>query len=249
MPLQRTEAIVIGSLDLGEADRLITFYSRQFGKMKAVASGSRRLKSRWSRSTQLLTHCTVVFYEKRNTQLNRLRQCDIINSFSGLWSELKKITAGLYLAELIVRTTLEGEENEELYHLILQILSLIEQGGDIETSLRIFEIRALRMLGYEPQITRCVRCDQIIGKAQRVIFSPAEGGVVCSNCLGRCRSNEVSVSSGSLHFLQRALRLNVGKIGRLGLAKTMKPELKDMLHSYLTYHLDRDINSFRFLEL
>jgi DNA repair protein RecO (recombination protein O) len=249
MPLQSTEAVVIGSLDLGEADRLITFYSLRFGKMKAVARGSRRLKSRWGRSTQLLTHCMLVFYEKKNGQLHRLRQCDIITPFSGLWDDLKKLTAGLYIAELVARIAPEGEENDELFYLIMQVLNMLEQGSDIEAGLRIFEIRTLSMLGYQPQIARCIRCNQVIGNTRKVSFSPVEGGVVCSSCLRHPQNVEIAVSAGSLHFLQQALRLNLGKIGRLGLAKVMKPELKEMLHSYLTYHLEQEINSFRFLEL
>jgi DNA repair protein RecO (recombination protein O) len=249
MPLQRTEAIVIGSLDLGEADRLITFYSLQFGKIKAVARGSRRLKSRWGRSTQLLTHCMLVFYEKKNNQLHRLRQCDIMYSFNGLWEDLKKLTAGLYIAELVTRITPEGEENRELFYLITQLLSLLERGGDSETRLRIFEIRILSMLGYQPQIGHCIRCQQAIHHIPKISFSPIEGGVVCDNCLNQRLEGKITISAGSLYFLQQALRLSLSKIGRLGLVKALKPELKEMLHRYLTHHLDQEINSFRFLEL
>jgi DNA repair protein RecO (recombination protein O) len=249
MPLQRTEAIVIGSLDLGEADRLVTFYSLEFGKLKAVASGSRRLKSRWGRSTQLLTHCSLVFYEKKNSQLHRLRQCDIINPYSGLWQELRKLTAGLYMAELVAGITPEGERNEGLFYLMRRVLNLLERGSDLETSLRIFEIRALSMLGYQPQIGRCIRCSRLISNANRLSFSPLEGGVVCGDCQDHNRAREMTISAGSLRFLRQALRLNLDKIGRLGLTKVLKPELKEMLHRYLTYHLEREINSFRFLEL
>ncbi len=249
MPLQSTEAIVIGSLDLGEADRLITFYSLQFGKLKAVACGSRRLKSKCGRSTQLLTHCQLVFYEKKNSQLHRLRQCDIIHPYSGLWSELKKMTAGLYVAELVNRIVPEGEENDELFFLILKVLILLEQKGDPDISLRIFEIRLLSMLGYRPQIGQCIYCNQSIGHKARISFSPVKGGVICDNCLTHGKSEKITVSAGSLRFLKQALKLQLAKIGRLNLSKTLKPELKEMLHRYLMCLLERDINSFRFLEL
>lgn len=249
MSLQHTEAVVIGSLNLGEADRLITFYSLQFGKMKAVACGSRRLKSRWGRSTQLLTHCAIVFYEKKNSQLHRVKQCDIMKPFGGLWNDLKKLTAGLYMAELVAKIAPEGEENDELFYLIVQTLNLLEQGGDPDTGLRIFEIRLLSMLGYQPQIGHCVRCNRSIGNAPKSSFSPTRGGVICDNCLTHGRNGEMAVSAGSLQFLQQALRINLGKIGRLGVAKTLKPELKEMLHNYILHHLDQEINSFRFLEL
>lgn len=249
MSLQSTQAIVIGSLDLGEADRLVTFYSLRFGKMKAVACGSRRLKSKWGRSTQLLTHCQLVFYEKKNSQLHRLRQCDIITSCSGLWSELKKLTAGLYVAELVARTAPEGEENDELFYLILKVLNLLEQGADPETSLRIFEIRLLSMLGYRPQIGQCIYCNQAISKNSKISFSPIKGGVICNNCLTHSKSEQITVSAGSLFFLKQALKLQLAKVGRLNLAKALKPELKEMLHRYFMHLLEREINSFRFLEL
>ncbi len=249
MSLQSTQAIVIGSLDLGEADRLVTFYSRQFGKMKAVACGSRRLKSKWSRSTQLLTHCQLVFYEKKNNQLHRLRQCDIIHPYSGLWGGLKKLIAGLYVAELVTRIVPEGEESGELFYLILKVFNLLEQEGDPDVSLRIFEIRLLSMLGYRPQIGQCIYCKEAIRQNSKISFSPLKGGVICSNCLTHSQSGQITVSAGSLLFLKQALKLKLAKIGRLSLAKALKPELKEMLHGYLMHLLEREINSFRFLEL
>ncbi len=249
MPLQNTQAIVIGSLNLGETDRLITFYTQKFGKLKAVARGSRRLKSRWVRSAQPLTHCMIFFYEKQNKQLHRLKQCDIINAYSGLLDELSTLTAGLYVAELAVKASAEEEPAEELFYLILQILKLIQQGKDTDTCLRIFEIRTLSLLGYQPQMSHCLRCRKPIDKKNKVIFSPVEGGVICKTCRKHVKGRQLAVSIGSLSFLQTALRLNLGKIDRLGLAKTLKPELKEMLHSCLIYHLEREINSFYFLEI
>ena len=247
MSLQHTKGLLIGSLEIGEADRIVVLYTEDFGKIRLAARGCRRMKSRLMGSTQLLTLVDVVFF-KKNQGLHRLTQSDIIYSFPRLRGELRRMMAGLYVIELLNAVTPEAEPNRPVFGLTNQILNLMNEGGDLDTLLLLYEIRLMSLAGYQPQVNHCVKCHRPLLESQQIRFIVALGGIACESC---CHSHiqGIKLSLGNLNFLRQALKISLDKLGRLSLTQSSKKELQSLLRSYLAYYLERELHSTRFLEL
>ena len=244
---RQTEALILGHTELGEADRIITLISPEYGKLKGAVRGSRNPKSRMCASTQPLTHAQVIFREKKNTDLHRISQCDIITPFTNLRGDLERLAGGLYIAELAAALTPMGEENRPLFQLLLWALNRLEAGAGVDKTLRIWEVRLLSLLGYGPELGVCVGCGKPVG-AGGASLVPARGGLLCGGCLSQNGSG-VPLSLGSLNFLRRALDLDIEKLGRLNLTQSSQHELKTAMRRYLTYQVNYDLHTYRFLDL
>ncbi len=247
MSLKNTEAVVLSQLRLGEADRIITFLSPQLGKFKGVVKGGRSLRCKMLASTMPLTQVAVWFVEKRTSGLHLISQCDIINPFRTLKENLHKLVSGLYLTELVEVATWEVEPDEGLFELLLWGLGSLAAGERLQAVLRIFEIRLAVLLGYEPQLSFCLGCEKELAGRESYYFSFAKGGVICAKCRAGARGCKISL--GSVNFLRQALRFQQEKLGRLTLTAASSKELQQILPAYLSYHLERKINSLRFLNL
>ncbi len=246
MPLQQTTAIVLRSSPLGEADKIVTFYSPQFGRIRGVAQGARRPKSRFGSNLEVLTHLQLVFFAKPSTNLHRVNQTDLLEYFPKLRQELSRLTAALYLADIVYSLTAAEDSNPGLFQLLLHTLRFLDAGQQPSVLLRIFEIRALTLLGYAPQLEYCVCCQKELDLGPKTVYNIIRGGGVCSAC-SRGQSG-LSLSRGSINFLKQAARVDLSKISRLKLSAGQAQEIKQMLHQHLCYHLKQEIKSYRFLE-
>ncbi|WDT81198.1 MAG: DNA repair protein RecO [Candidatus Manganitrophus sp.] len=176
MSLLTTPAIVLGSIKLGEADKLVTFFTAKKGKLKGVAKGARRVKSRFGASLEPFTHCTLVVFEKPGDKLARVNQSDIVHSFQKLRENWGEIHLASHMAHLVQRMTPEGEQNLLVYRLLLEGLTFLERGADPELSTLLFVVRLVSFSGYQPRWDRCLKCHRPMG--ERIYFSPADGGTV-----------------------------------------------------------------------
>ncbi len=246
MPLRKTEAIVIRGAPLGEADKIITFFSPQFGKIKGVAQGVRRPKSRFGSSLEVLTRLQLVYFAQSKTNLHRISQTDLTEYFPGLRQELSQLTAALYLVDIVYSLTAEEDSNPELYDLLLYTLQLLETGKGSFTLLRIFEIRALTLLGYAPQLGCCVNCHKKLDLTKKTVYNVYKGGLCCFNCARG--QGMVSLNLGSINFLKQAVKVELDKIGRLRLSGGQAREVQEVLYRHLCHHLKQEIKSYRFLD-
>src|SRR4030043_638769 len=123
----QTEALIIKRIDLGEADRILTLYTPELGKLKAVAKGTRRPQSKLGGHVELLTHSLLLLAKGRN--LDIITQAQTINSFLPLRDDLKRMSCGLYISELVDYFTEEDIENLKLFHLLLDTLDRLTQSN------------------------------------------------------------------------------------------------------------------------
>ncbi|MFQ5780403.1 MAG: DNA repair protein RecO, partial [Nitrospiria bacterium] len=119
MSLLSTRAIVLGSIKLGEADKLVTFFTTERGKLKGVAKGARRMKSRFGASLEPFTHCDLVVFEKGGEKLARINQSDILHSYQRLREDWRGIHSALLMTHLVQRMTPEGQPSRPIYRLLL----------------------------------------------------------------------------------------------------------------------------------
>ncbi|MBI4334283.1 MAG: DNA repair protein RecO [Chloroflexi bacterium] len=244
--IYKTEAIVIQQKEIGEADRLLSLYTPSFGKLKVVAKGVRRTKSKMGGHLEVLNQCTVLL--ARGQSLDNVSQAQLLEPFLPLRDDLWRLSCGLYVAEMIERFAAERQANMDLYQLLQQTLHRIAAARKGDLVLRFFEMRFLDIMGYRPQLDRCVRCEEAI-KAAPLAFSHASGGLVCAGCQGSLPAGQlkpVSVNAvKSLRFMQdnpfeTAVRLNLN--GELA------SELEYLLRSFLFYVLENQIRSTEWLD-
>lgn len=202
MPLLRTDGIVLRTWELGEHDRLVTLYTRDLGKLTAVARGARRVRSRFGAALELFTWGEAVGFEREGRGLVRLDHFDIRRSFRGVREELERLGQGARMVEAVARLTAERDPHPACFALLLRALRALETGSPARVQLA-FALRLLDLTGHRPRLDRCLGCGRPTGTTA-VAFDPAQGGVAC----GHCRPGDQLPASpralGALRGLQAA---------------------------------------------
>lgn len=237
-----SEAIVLRSRKFSEADALLTLCSRNHGKISAIAKGVRKPKSTKRGGVQLFTHAIYSLRSGRN--MDQVDQCEITSSFGKLWGDLDRLSYATYVTELADGFLLEGERNEELFLLLLTTLHLMEVYDPALVSV-IFQIRLMQIMGYHPQLEKCVHCNQPIHEV-RNRFSAQLGGVLCSNCTSR-DPFAISCHQGHLATIRQMAKINLAKLGILKISPDYLRELEKIFRIYVGFHLEKRVKSWDFI--
>jgi DNA repair protein RecO (recombination protein O) len=239
-------AIVLHCLDYGESDRIVTFYTSDFGKLKGIAKGARRSRKRFANTLEPFSSCNVIFSKKGRGTLAFIEGCDIINHHTNIREELEKTLVSSYLIELIDKFTLEGKKNSELFQLLLTFLGLIDVGNSSDALIRFFEIRLLKHAGYEPVLDRCLVCRQPLMEEIAYTFITSEGGLKCATCFQN-NSSALHVSLGTIKTLLLGKEIDIERISRIVFSDQMAKESRDMLVGFIRHLLGKEIKSFNVL--
>jgi DNA repair protein RecO (recombination protein O) len=240
----QTEAIIISKIKLGEADRILTLCTPDYGKIQAVAKGVRRPKSKMAGHLELLTCSQVRLARGRN--LETITGSQTIESFLPLRNDLWLTSCGLYAAELVKQFTTERVANPALFRLLLATLLRLSQAESPEMTLRYFELHLLDLAGYRPQLQECVACRTEL-KPEANAFCAGSGGILCPNCrLAQADSFDISVDA--LKVLRLFQRSEFEVVSRLKIYPGLAQELKIVLAIYIRYILEREIKSAAWLE-
>lgn len=241
--LYRTEAIVLKRHDFGEADRILTLYTPDRGKLGAIAKGVRRIASRKSGHVELFTHASLLLAEGRN--LDVVTQAETIDPFGAIREDLIRTTYAYHVAELIDRLTPESSPSPATFALLRDTLAAIAAAEDASLAARFFEVRLLGLLGYRPELFQCVACGRSV-EADDNGFSPDLGGVLCPMCAA---SHPDAVPLGAREF--RVLRFlqtrDWAMVRRIELTPATRGALERLTHACLRQVLERDLNSVVFL--
>ena len=243
MKLYKAEAIVIRSRKYSEADCIITLYSRERGKIDAIAKGVRKLKSTKRGGVQLFTHGNFLLYEGRN--LHTVTQCEAINSYGPLREELMKMSYATYIAELVDGFTVPEEGSDKVFALILASFTLLSALDEPELAVRVFEIRLMNLLGYNPQLDNCCNCYQPIKGSFK--FSSSLGGLLCSNCFSH-DPGALSCKMGSVKVLQQLATMDMRKLKVLKISPEIKREMERLMEEYLLLRVDKKLKTTGFIK-
>jgi len=240
----QTEAIIIKKIKLGEADRILTLYTPYLGKIRAVAKGVRRPRSKLAGHLELLTHSLVSLARGRN--LDTITGSQTINSFLPLKSDLQLISYALYATELVDQFTAEHIENYPLFQLLLETLHQLCQAGNNELALRYFELHLLNQVGYRPQLQQCVSCRQPLEPTINS-FCPGAGGMLCPSC---CQSQPLTrpVSVNALKVLRLLQSSGYDIVVKLKMDPELSHQLEMVMRDYLRYLLEREVKSAAWLD-
>ncbi len=185
MPAERALALVIRGTDWSETSRIATLWTREFGKIRALAKGGRRLKSSFEVAFDLLSVVEVMFLRKAHGGLDLLTEATLRERFPHLRSDLRALYCGYYFAELLADGTFDYDPHPNLFDATLDALrSLADPAGDRAALASAFELVWLGELGYSPRFEECAGCGSAVPAEVRVSFSVAAGGIVCAACAG-----------------------------------------------------------------
>lgn len=239
----RTEAVVLRHSDWGEADRLLGLYSREAGKLRAVAKGVRKLKSRKAGHLEPFTRVKLLLARGRDFWI--VTQAETVDAYLPVREDLLRTAYAAYVIELLDRFTYEEGENRALYQLIVDSLQRISTLPDPFLSVRYYEVRLLDLLGFRPELNRCVRCDNEI-KPENQYLDAALGGVLCPRD-GENVPTARPISMPTLKYLRHFQRSTFSQASRAELSPAVRSEMESLLNYYLTYWLERRLNSPSFL--
>jgi DNA repair protein RecO (recombination protein O) len=244
MPIHSSEAIVLRKTDYRDADRVVTFLTRDSGKLAGLVKGAKRIRSRFGASLEVLTYGRLIFFERQTKNLVSVNEFDPIKPFQEIREDILRSCSAQYLAEVILQFIPEREAAREVFGLLLQALKKIAISKNADAILRIFEIRFLTLIGFAPRLDACVLCGQ---RKTRAGFSVREGGIVCTGCR-QGQGKLYPMSDGCLFFWSQALTMNLDRMDRVRLEGQLARELKDLLHRYFVHLAGREIRSYAFLE-
>ncbi len=240
----RSEAIILRRTDFGESDRLLTLYSREFGKIQAIAKGARKPQSRKTGHVELFMRTNFLFAKGR--QISIITQAEMVESYNGLRADLIRTTYASYFVELLDRFTVEEDKHSGLYDLLANGLVWLETSHDVLLAARYYELRLLSLAGFQPRLFHCVACGEGI-EEQDQFFSAELGGLLCPDCQFSDRRAK-PISSVAVKVMRYLQTRDWKKVSTLNLKRPLQRELETISHYYLTYLLERDLKSVSFLQ-
>lgn len=229
--------------DWGESDRLITIFSLEMGKIRVVAKGVRKPRSRKAGHLEPFTRSTIQL--ARGREILIVTQAEMIDAFTSLHDDLVLMTYAAYVVELLDRFTYEEGENHALYRLLSESLARLCQPGNPEIVVRYYEMRLLDLVGFRPRLFVCVSCGAEI-QPQDQFFSAEAGGVICPKCLPKS-SGVRPVSKDALRYLRHFQRSSYAEAQQAMPGPLVSHELEGLMQYYLTYLLERGLNTPAFL--
>ena len=242
MALGKSSAVVIGSFDLGESDRVVTFYSREHGKVRGVAKASRRMRSRFGGALELFTLGELVFFDTGRSELVRVDHFDVLEPFAALRVDLERLGQAAWMVECVGRLTAERDPHAALYGLLTRALRACA-GAAAPTRVAVcFGARCLDVLGHRPRLDRCVECGRGYPFARPALD---EGGLVCEACSVQV-SGATAISPAAVAALSRlraahweeALTQPLGRI---------EAELRAALEAHMTRLIGQPTRTAKFL--
>lgn len=197
MSSEKADALVLRVVDFSETSAVVTLFSREFGKVRALAKGARRPKGPFESSLDLLALCRIVFLHKSSDALDLLTEARLQRRFRPPGRDLASLYAGYYVAELLNELTDDYDPHPELFDAAESTLAELSAGGTIAPLVLRFELTALRLLGHLPELELCVECGARVEPVEgRVAFGQLAGGALCSRCkIGKRKVAAVSTEA------------------------------------------------------
>ncbi len=240
----RVEAVVLRHTDWGEADRLLSLYSRERGKLRAIAKGARKIRSRKAGHLEPFTRVSLQLARGRDLLI--VTQAETVDAYLPLRDDLLKTGNASYIVELLERFTYEDEsEINPIFRLLTESLGRIASEVDTWLAIRYYEMRLLDHLGYRPHLFECANCGEEIHAVDQY-FSPAQGGVLCPRC-GAGLPGAWQISVEALKYLRHFQRSSYIEAKRANPPAPVRREVETLMQRFLTYLLERSLNSPEFI--
>jgi len=241
--IYNTEAIVLRSNPLGEADRLLTLLTPTLGKLQATARGARKTTSKLGGHVDVLTRSSMAL--ARGQSIDTITSADTLETFIPVKSNLEKLSRAVYLAELVDMLSPLESPSPTIYALFLESLRALEAKADMDTVVRYTEIQLLSCSGFLPELQECTECRTSVTPGQHY-FSPAAGGILCPSCR-TSHPDAFNISLNALKVLRFFSTSSISSALLLRIDPPLHRELAAIISAYLRYVLEREPRSIAFL--
>jgi DNA repair protein RecO (recombination protein O) len=230
-----TDAVVLRSLRLGEADRIVHLYTRERGRIGAVAKGIRKTKSRFGGRLEPLSHVALQLHQGSG-ELQTVTGVDLVRAHSAVREDQYRLSVGLIGAEAMLRLFTEQETNERAFTALTRFLDVLDghSAGSTRPALDplalSFQLKLLWLSGYLPHLTSCAECGA--DDAPLVGYSPQAGGAVCR----ACGNGSMSLSPAGIHGIEALLSKPLADAGALGLSERAARDALGVVTASYEYH-------------
>lgn len=238
----KVEGIVIRTNDYGETNKVVTLFTKEFGKMGVMARGAKKPKSRLAALSQPFVH--GLFLVQQSSGLGTMQQGELLHSHRYIQNDLLKAAYASYIVELTDKLTEEREPNPSLFQLLSLTLQYINDGVDAEILTRIYEIKMLTIAGIAPELSCCTNCGEV---ESQFVFSFREGGFLCRRC-AYLDENAVKMSVAVSKLLKAFYYIDLKRLGNISIKQETRKELKRIITTYYDQYSGVYLKSRKFLE-
>jgi DNA repair protein RecO (recombination protein O) len=248
MPLRESEAIILQHYALGEADWLVSFLTRTMGRVRGVAAGARRPKSRFGSTLERLSHVRIWFFERENRELVRISQCEMIESFIDAFRDYASSIALAIFSEVTEAVLPEREASDANFRLLLLAAQTVKRTAKPEVPLAYFALWTVKLGGWLPALDRCGLCGRVLGEDAPAYFSPSGSVLACAKCRkpGMRVLSEAALSLARKMLAERLDRIAAGA-ATTSSARSAR-ELTDAMLDVIEHQIDRKLKSRELLE-
>jgi DNA repair protein RecO (recombination protein O) len=241
----QTPAIVIKKTKLGEADRILTLYTPNLGKIQGVAKAVRKPKSKLSGHLEMLSYSNLTLARGRN--IDTIIGSVTIDPMLALKNDLDLLSYALYAAELVNQFTPSETEDQQIFELFLQTLQRLPSAPDKELLIRHFELHLLRQAGYRPELEHCVMCRRPLEPVSNA-FAPSAGGALCPECIRTGRHYGYSVSWDTLGVMRFVQGGDWESVSATPIDASALAEVERLVRSYMRHLLEKELRSAAWLD-
>jgi DNA repair protein RecO (recombination protein O) len=239
--LQKCEGIVIRTTDYGETNKIVTIFTREWGKIGVMARGAKKPNSRLSSITQLFTH--GYFLIQRGTGLGNVQQGELVTSMRSIGEDIFLTAYASYIVELTDKCTEEKKPNPFHFELLYQTLNYLNEGYEPDILMNIYEMKMLNVLGLYPILNQCSVCGSTDGQFS---FSIREGGFICHRCLDK-DPYHFKLSPATVKLLRLFYYFDLSRLGNISVKEETKAELKNVITSYYEEYSGLYLKTKKFL--
>ena len=244
----KTKALVIKEYMIGESDKYITLLTKEHGRLQALAPKAKKADRGFASATQLFVYGDFILTSFNDTY--RLMNADIIEMFHSIREDLEALSYGSYFMEFLHAVTEPMLSQPELLRLAITALkALTHKDADMPLIRRIFELRALKELGFMPQLLVCTDCGELLEESEeeKYYFSTEAGGLVCKACKTDYRDLQV-ISYGARYTMQYIMTSPMNKLFHFKVTSQIQRELSSVCESYIPFYIDKSFKTLTFLE-
>ncbi len=244
--LYRTEGIVLKSIEYGDADKIVTIYTKNYGKIQAIAKGVLKTKSKFGSSLEILTYAIFLIYKGKNIDI--ISQTEILESFFTTSKEIIKFAFASNCVEVVNKISEEGEVNISIFFLLKEVLHYLKEAKDPKLLALSFKWQGLAILGYKPSFNHCCICNSKIENQKEMFFNIEKGGVICNKCLSKEKRGSIQVSHYFIKLGRKLLSTPLSIISKATISDKRMSELEKVTNLYLAYYSDQSFKTNGFLK-
>ena len=244
-------AIVLRTIEHGDNDKILTFFTLKQGKTSLIAKGAQKSVKRFAGILELFSAINLVWMSKKNRGLPFLQEASIIHPYDHIRTSIRRTTYASCWCELVYQWMEEGREQPAVFRLLEQLLDQLNSGQLPEEILHIaFQIHFMAMSGFGPGLKQCCKCSLPIDRmpGTEVAFQVKKGGILCQNC-SPGQPGYLSLSKGTIKLLNWILKVPLTHLGRIRFSRRSVEEGLQLLDAFVPYHLGKETKSSKMLNL